>query len=102
MDDSHAAFARQGNRQPRFGDCIHCGRQDGNVEVDLWRQLDTHIRFIWQDFGITWNDEDIIESEGVKSVEKFFIHMFSFCNTDPLVSIQPATNTQVYSTTECL
>jgi hypothetical protein len=37
--------------------------------------LDAHIGFVWQYFGVSGNNQDIVEREGVESVEKFFIHL---------------------------
>ena len=75
MDNSHAAFACQGNRQPRFGDGVHCGGEDGDIELDLLRKLNAHICFIRQNFGLAWDNEDIVKGEGVKFIEKFFVHI---------------------------
>jgi len=38
--------------------------------------LDAHIGFVWQYFSVARDDEDIVKSERVESIEKFFIHGF--------------------------
>ena len=72
MDDAHATFTRQRNRQPRFGDRVHGGGEDRDVELNAWRELDCYIRFVGKHCGVARDDEDIVEGEGSKEGERFF------------------------------
>ncbi len=74
VDDAESAFACKCNGKSRFCYSIHRGGEDRDVELNRRRELDFYICFIRQYFGVTRDDEDVVEGEGVVAVKKFFVH----------------------------
>jgi hypothetical protein len=52
-----------GDRHARFGDRVHCGRDDGNVQRDRPRQVRADVRFRRKDFRQAGLQQNVIESE---------------------------------------
>jgi len=63
VDDPDAPFASQRDRQRRFGDRIHCGRDDRNVEFDISRKAAGDVYFARQHLRIGGYEQDVIERE---------------------------------------
>ena len=65
MDDSDAALLRQRDGQVRFGDGIHGGGNDRNVQGDLAREAGARVDFGGQHFAAGRFEQNIVESEAL-------------------------------------
>ena len=75
MDNPDAALPCQRHRQSRFADRIHSRREQRDVQLYFSGQARLHLCFSRQDLAVSWNDQYIIESEGFRRLEKFFINI---------------------------
>ena len=64
VNDADAAFLRDGDREPRFGDRVHRGRRDGDVQGDAAGQPRLEADFARQDGRVGGNQQYIVEGEG--------------------------------------
>ena len=60
VNNPDAAFAGDGDGQPRLGDGIHGRADDGNVDLDVASQSRTHVDFTRQDLRFGRNQHDIV------------------------------------------
>src|SRR5262249_8359815 len=65
VDDSHAAFLRDCDREARLGDGIHRRRDERDVELDFLRQPALEADFSGEDAGVGGNQEDVIKGESL-------------------------------------
>ena len=63
MDDADAALARDANGQARFGDGVHGGGGERDVEGEVAREFRGGVHFGWQDGGLAREEEDVVERE---------------------------------------
>ncbi|MCY1410937.1 hypothetical protein D9M71_263160 [compost metagenome] len=64
VDDADAAFLGHGDGQAGFGHGIHRGGHQRDVQFDATGQASFQAHVLGQDFRITRNQEDVVESEG--------------------------------------
>jgi len=64
VHDANAAFLRNGNGQTRFGDRVHGGRHQGQVQADVAGELRRKRRVLGQDLGVGGDEEDVVKSKG--------------------------------------
>ena len=70
VDHAHAARLRHGDRHARFGDGVHCGRHDRDVERDRAGDSRADIDFRGKDVGQTGLQKHIVEREGFSDSRK--------------------------------
>ena len=63
VDDPDTPFTSQSDRKRRFGDRVHRGRDDRNVEFDITRKAAGDIHFARQHLGVGGYEQDIVERE---------------------------------------
>src|SRR5579864_2602222 len=66
MDDAEPALLRQRDGHMRFGDGIHGGAYDGNVQADLARQLRLGTDVGWNYIGTSRQQKNVIESKSLR------------------------------------
>ena len=64
VDDAHATFLRHGNGQTGFGDRIHRGRDQRDIEVDSAGQTRFEVDLVWQHEGVSGDQQNIVKREG--------------------------------------
>ena len=64
VHDANAAFLRNGNGQTRFGDRVHGGRHQGQVQADVAGELRRKRRVLGQDLGVSGDEENVVKSKG--------------------------------------
>ena len=57
------AFARHGDRQPRFCDRVHCRADDGDIDLDVPREVRADIDFARQDGGFRRHQNHVVVRE---------------------------------------
>ena len=72
VNHSYSSLPCKGDGHRRLGDCIHCGRHNGDIQSDVSREATREADFPRKHFRIGGNQKDIIESEAFKS--NFFIY----------------------------
>ena len=63
VNDADSPFTRHGDRQPRFCDRVHCGADDGDIDLDVPREVRADIDFAGQDAGFRWHQNHIVIRE---------------------------------------
>ena len=63
VDDADAAFLGHGNGQTGFGNGVHGGREQRNVQLDATGQTGFQADVFRQDLGITGDQENIVEGQ---------------------------------------
>jgi hypothetical protein len=63
VHDAEAAFLRHGDRQAGFGDGVHRGGQDRQVETDRAGELRAQISVARQEVGVCRDQEHVVEGE---------------------------------------
>ena len=63
MHDSHPAFARQRDREPRLGDGVHRGGDDRDLDRDAAGQLGCGRDFVRQDARLGRDEQDVVERQ---------------------------------------
>ena len=64
VDDADAAFLGHGDGQAGFGHGIHRGGYQRDVQFDAAGQASFQTHVLGQDFGITGDQKDVVESQG--------------------------------------
>ena len=67
MDDANSALLRQRDRHVRFGDSVHGGAHDGNVQADLARKLRLRAGRRRNDVGAGGQEKDVVKSESLRN-----------------------------------
>ena len=65
VDDADSTLARERDREARFGDRVHRGRDDRDREVDRARQAGTGRDVVRQDVRGGRDEEDVVEGEAL-------------------------------------
>ena len=75
MNDADAAFLRHRNRQTRFGNRIHCGGKDGQIERDFFCEWRFERDIAGKNLRMSRDEQNIVEGVG------FFYdaHFFQTC-----------------------
>ena len=60
---TQAAFLRDGDREPGFGDGVHCRRQQRNVERDACGEAGLEADVVGNDEGMRGNEQDVVERQ---------------------------------------
>ncbi len=63
MDESYAALLRQRNGEMRFGDRVHGGADDRNIQRNRAREMGARIRFGGQNFTARRDEQDIVKGQ---------------------------------------
>ena len=63
VDDADAAFLRDRDREARFGDRVHGGGQDRQIETDRAGELRAQIGVARQEIGVRRDQEHVVEGE---------------------------------------
>jgi hypothetical protein len=63
VDDADAAFLRDGDGQPGFGDRVHGGRHQRQVQADVAGELGGEGGVLGQDLGERWHQQHVVEGE---------------------------------------
>ena len=63
MDQSKAAMERKGDRHAGFGDCVHIGRDHGQVEVQAIGETGFVVRVLWQNLAVERGERHIVVGE---------------------------------------
>ena len=82
MNDSHTALLRQGNGHVGFGDCVHGGTDDGNIQADIARELRLSARKGGHNIGAGRQQQHVIEGESLRNWK--VNHNFSLGKVKPL------------------
>ena len=53
VDDADAAFLRERDREPRLGDGVHRGRDNGDIQAQGARELRLQLHFARQNLGVS-------------------------------------------------
>ncbi len=64
VDDTDTAFLGHGNCQTGLGDCIHCSRDQRNIQLDATGQTGFQTDFVGKYLGITGHKENVVECKG--------------------------------------
>ena len=74
MDEAEAAVERHGDGHARFGHRVHVGRNDRDVQVQIFRERGVELRVARKDFGIKRRQRDVVERQAdfVVCREKLF------------------------------
>ena len=75
VNDANAAFPGQGNGKFVFGDGIHGGGDQGNIQGNTLGEAGADIGFSGNDFAELWHHQHIVISE---SFRNFSMHIGSF------------------------
>lgn len=63
VDEADAAFLSKSDCKLCFGNGVHCGGNHWNIDAQIARQLSLENRVTWENFGIGWNEQNVVESE---------------------------------------
>ncbi len=63
VDDADAAFLRDGDREARFGDRVHGGGQDRQIQADRAGELRAEVGVARQEIGVCRDQEHVVEGE---------------------------------------
>ena len=64
MDEAEAAVERHGDGHARFGHGVHVGRNDRDVQVQIFRELRVELRVARENFRIKRRQRDVVERQG--------------------------------------
>jgi len=67
VNDADAAFLGEGDGQLAFGDGVHRRGDDGDIEMDIARQLGADIDVARQHFAVAGFEENVVESDALIS-----------------------------------
>lgn len=63
VDEADAAFLSEGDCKLGFGNGVHGGGNHWNVDAQIARQLSLENRVTWENFGVGWNEQNVVESK---------------------------------------
>ncbi len=63
VDDTEATSLRHSNRQARFCHCVHCGREDRQMQMKIARDSRVQFDLRWHDLRMPWKEQNIIKSQ---------------------------------------
>ena len=63
MNHADASFPCQGDGHRRFGDCVHSGGHDRNVQLDVAGEASVQADFPRKDFGVRRDEQYVVKSE---------------------------------------
>jgi hypothetical protein len=64
MDEAEPAVGRHGNGHARFGHGVHVGRNDRDVEAQIFRELRVELRVARKNLRIKRRQRDVVEGQG--------------------------------------
>ena len=64
MDEAEAAVGRHGDGHARLGHGVHVGRNDRDVEAQIFRELGVELRVARENLRIKRRQRDVVESQG--------------------------------------
>ena len=67
MNDAEAALLRQRDGHVRFGDGVHGGADDGNVQADVARELRLRAGLRRNNVGASGQQKNVIESKSLRN-----------------------------------
>jgi hypothetical protein len=67
VHDPDPPLLGEGDGQPRFGDRVHRGRHQRNIQADVRRQERAGVDMVGQDRRSPGDQQDVIERKGVLS-----------------------------------
>jgi hypothetical protein len=63
VNDANAAFLRDGDGQTGFGDGVHRGGNQRQIEPDIAGKLGGEGDVLGQDLGVSWHQQHIVEGQ---------------------------------------
>ena len=63
VHDTNTALLRDGNRQPGFGDGVHGGRHQRQIQRDIAGEAGRKRGVLGQDLGERWHQQNVVEGE---------------------------------------
>ncbi len=63
VDDAHAAFLGQRDREPRLRHRVHRGGQQGDVQLDVPRDAGLEVDLSRQHVGVRGLEQDVVEGQ---------------------------------------
>src|SRR6185312_8161079 len=93
VDDADAAGLRHGDGEPCFGNRVHRGRDDRNVQTDVARELRGQADIARQDIRVRGDERNVVEGESFgKYAHALFYRQAAVTSTpsEPATKIVPA------------
>ncbi len=63
VDDAHAAFLRDSDRQASLGDCVHGGGHERQIKLDVAGKAGCEGGVLGQDLGVRRHQQHVVEGE---------------------------------------
>jgi hypothetical protein len=83
MDEANSALLSKRNGEVRFGDSIHRGTHDGNIQGNATGQLSSCVGFSGEKLTMGWYEENVVEGETFG--DRVRDHLWSFqCSVLPV------------------